>query len=278
MKTIKYILIFALSFATVTSCLVEDTEPSAQNDQGPNLASFATKSISVSAVADGNEYESLIKMEVKGPTFKALNEDVLVTVEADPSSTAIEGTHYKFESKTITLSASNNYLGLLPITMLTEGIEAPLAEAPVLKLKITNASTGENVVANGSSMTVNFNYLCDSNLAGEYDLYVTRSNGADIHFPNETIYEVSAGYYKTTSTYRWAVGSIADDHGLNFFDVCGDLTVPLQDGLQGSISNDVYQTPGIDAGTIDPVTGVITLYYTVTFAVPADVVAVFTPK
>lgn len=278
MKTIKFILIFALSFATLTSCLVEDTEPSAINDDGPNLAGFAAKSLSVAGIANGDSYDNLIKMEVKGPTFKSLNEDVTVTIDVDPSSTAIEGTHFAFASKSITLSASNNYLGLLPITMLTDGIVAPLDKSPVLKLIVTNASTGEHIVGNGNSMTVNFNYLCNSELAGEYDLYVTRSNGADIHFPNETIYEVSPGYYKTTSTYRWAVGSIAPDHGLNFFDVCGDLTVPLQDGLQGSISNDVYQTPGIDAGTIDPVTGVIVLYYTVTFDTPADCIATFTPK
>lgn len=277
MKTIKYLLIFILSFATLTSCLVEDTEPSAINDDGPNLAGFAQKSLSVAAISDGNEYDNLINMEVKGPTFKEMTEDVTVTIAVDPSSTAIEGVHFAFDSKTITLSASNNYLGQLPITMLTEGIDAPLAVAPVLKLKVTDAS-GTNVVANGALMTVNFNYLCFSNLAGMYSLTMERDNGPTVLFPDEEIFEVGTGYYKTTSTYRWAVGSIAPDHGMNFFDVCGEISVPDQKALQGSIGNDVYATPG-KVSSVDPVTGTITIYYTITFSTSVgNVVATYVKK
>lgn len=277
MKTIKYILFFALSFAAFTSCLVEDTEPSAINEDGPNLAGFAQKSLSIAAISDGKEYDKLINMEVKGPTFKGMTEDVTVTIAVDPSSTAIEGVHFSFASKTMTLSASNNYLGKLPITMLTEGIDAPLAVAPVLKLKVTDA-TGTNVVANGMLMTVNFNYLCFSNLSGMYSLTMERDNGATVLFPNEEIFEMGTGYYKTTSTYRWAVGSIAPDHGMNFYDVCNEISVPDQKGLQGAISNDLYATPG-KTSSVNPVTGTITIYYTMTFgATVGNVVATFVRK
>lgn len=277
MKTFKYILICMLSFASLTSCIVDDTEPSLANGAGPNLAGFAQKSMSIAGISNGNEYANLINMEVKGPTFKEMTEDVTVTIAVDPSSTAIEGVHFKITSKTLTLSASNNYLGQIPITLLTKGITAPLAVAPVLKLKVTNA-TGTNVVANGMLMTVNFNYLCFSNLAGMYSLKMERDNGPTVLFPNEEIFELGTGYYKTSSTYRWAVGSLAPDHGMNFYDVCGEISVPNQKALQGSIGNNVYATPA-KTSSVDPVTGTITIYYTITFgATVGNVVATFTKK
>lgn len=277
MKTIKYILIFMLCLASFTSCIVDDTEPSAANGEGPNLGGFAQSSMSVSGISNGDEYASLINMEVKGPTFKEMTEDVTVIIAVDPSSTAKEGVHFKMNTKTIKLSASNNYLGQIPITMLSKGIVAPLAVAPVLVLKVTDAS-GTNVVANGKTMTVNFNYLCFSNLAGKYSLRMDRDNGATVLFPDEEIFELEPGYYKTTSTYRWAVGSIAPDHGFNFYDVCNVIDVPLQDGLQGSITNDVYSTPG-KTSTVDPVTGTIVIYYTVSFGTSVgNVVATYVKK
>jgi len=104
---------------------------------------------------------------------------------------------------------------------------------------------------------------CSSDMAGFYNLTTARDNGADVSFPNEMITEKGVGLYKTESTYRWAVGSIAPDQGLDFTDVCGELTVPVQGLAQGYYSNEVK---GTEPGSLDGVTGDFVLYYNVDFA------------
>ncbi len=89
-------------------------------------------------------------------------------------------------------------------------------------------------------LTLNFAYLCFSDLAGNYDLTTVRDNGPDALFPNELVTEVASGYYKTESIYRWAVGSIAPDQGFNFFDVCNVISVPEQGLAQGFYSATLY--------------------------------------
>ena len=82
-------------------------------------------------------------------------------------------------------------------------------------------------------------------------------------FPNEIIYEKSPGVYKTTTTYRWAAGSIAPDQGFSFDDVCGTLSVPQQGLAQGYYSNQVY---GFEDGSADPSTGELKMFYITEFS------------
>ena len=101
-----------------------------------------------------------------------------------------------------------------------------------------------------------------------------RDSGADVIFPNEIITEVSPGYYKTSSIYRWAVGSIAPDQGFNFNDVCGTLNAPQQGLAQGYYSNQVYSFAD---GSADPTTGELIIYYIVEFGSgPVENIATYT--
>jgi len=50
--------------------------------------------------------------------------------------------------------------------------------------------------------------------------------------------------------------------GFNFTDVCGEITVPLQDLAQGAFTNDVQ---GTEPGFVDPVTGDLVIHYSVDF-------------
>ena len=258
----------------LTSCLVDDTATTAENDQGPNFVSFTQTSTAFGGIADGTEYDFELNMELIGPTAFESTTDVSATISVDASSTAIEGTHFRLDSKSITLSDNNNYLGQLPITLLTDGIIAPLDVAPVIVLNVSDAQ-GNNVVGNGKKLSITLNYLCPSNLAGFYHLTLERDNGATVIFPNEQIVEVSTGYYKTESIYRWAVGSIAPDQGFNFFDVCDVISVPNQDLAQGFYSNDVYQTGEC---SVNPDTGVIIIRYAVDFSSgPANCIGTYVP-
>jgi hypothetical protein len=256
---------FAILFVSLlfTSCLVDDEAPSDNNDTGPNVAGFTDNSTTISGITNDSEYSFNLRVEVKGPGLVDLQGDVTLSIATDAAaSTAVEGVNFRLDQTTITLSKSNNYLGLLPITLLTEGITAPLDVDPVAKLMVTSAS-GDNVVANGKLLTVNFAYLCFSDLAGNYDLTTVRDNGPDALFPNELVTEVASGYYKTESIYRWAVGSIAPDQGFNFFDVCNVISVPEQGLAQGFYSNPVY---GTTPSAVDPDTGIMIINYAVEFS------------
>ena len=170
-KTIKYLGILCISLL-LTSCLVDDSAPSDNNDQGPNLAGFDVKTQNLSAVSDGSEYIFDIKMEVKGPTYQDMSGDVTITVAVDASnSTAIEGTHYRLDSNTITLTSANNYLDILPITVLTDGIMAPLPENPILTLEVESATGDGNVIGNGDKLELTFVYQCFADLSGTYIAY-----------------------------------------------------------------------------------------------------------
>jgi hypothetical protein len=265
MKTIKYILVYMLFFASLTSCIVDDKEPSAANGQGPNLGGFNDASLNLGGVADGNSYDFNLEMEVKGPTYKQMTSDVVLTVAVDPSSTAIEGTHFRFNSKTITLSASNNYLGLLPITMLSQGIVAPLAQAPVLVLKVLSATSSDNVINNGKNLKINFNYLCFSNLAKTYDVslrYVRAASGIDQTLTfQDTFIRTGAGEYRTGLVGHWAAADLGGTSGFTFIDICNVITIPQQN-LVDLYSNLVEGVS--EKCSVNPATGVITMEYTIT--------------
>lgn len=124
-------------------------------------------------------------------------------------------------------------------------------------------SDGSVVFAGPNDGSYTVTISCSSNLAGYYNVTMEADNGRVSNFPNELISEKGVGLYKTESTYRWAVGSIAPDQGFDFVDVCGELTVLDQDLAQGYYSNDVG---GTEPGTVDGVTGDLKLYYFVEFS------------
>ncbi|WOC40779.1 hypothetical protein [Polaribacter sp. HL-MS24] len=144
-----------------------------------------------------------------------------------------------------------------------------------IEFQVKVFTTTGNVYYEGSNFSkYNVTINCASNLAGAYSLILSRDNGADVAFPNEIITEVSPGYYKTESTYRWAVGSIAPDQGFNFNDVCGTLTAPQQGLAQGYYSNKVYS---FEDGSADPVTGDLVIKYIVEFGSgPVECIGTYT--
>ena len=144
-----------------------------------------------------------------------------------------------------------------------------------IEFQVKVFTTTGNVYYEGSNFSkYNVTINCASNLAGAYSLILSRDNGADVAFPNEIITEVSPGYYKTESTYRWAVGTIAPDQGFNFNDVCGTLTAPQQGLAQGYYSNKVYS---FEDGSADPVTGDLVIKYIVEFGSgPVECIGTYT--
>lgn len=265
MKTLKYILILVLSLGALNSCLVDQTTRYDANDDGPNLAGFADARTAFGFVANGDEYVFTVKMKLIGPTSMNVTDDVVVTIDNDPTSTAIEGVHFRLDQSSITLKKADNYLGLLPITIITDGIIAPLAKAPVLVLKVVSATGAENVLNNGKKLEITLNYGCFSNLAGTYNAHLIRKNADNsiVQYDYvDVITQTGVGEYRTTQVAHYLDGSLGGTPGYTFVDVCNVITVPNQN-LVDLYSNEVF---GHLPGSVDPATGVIKTFYTVTFA------------
>ena len=271
MKSLKYIQLLFIGLMFFISCeedtFIKDIENS------PNIAGFENNRLSITEIADGEEYPYAVKVKVQGPTSDELSGDITVSISANAeASTAVEGTHFRIDDETITLTKENNYLGLVNITMLTEGIETPLDKSPVLVLETTQASGESNVIASGKPINVTLNYACPSELEGTYDVTTVRDDGATVVW-TETINNTGVGQYLTNRFGLWDP-PLNPTYGFPFSDVCGVITVSAHN-LADTYSNQVYSH---QPGMVDPETGVITIYYTIEFtAGNSTYTATYTP-
>ncbi len=271
MKRLKYIFLFLLAVSVFSAC-EEKTKETDLIADGINLAAFELSQQAVTEVADGTEYPFMVKMKVKGPSIPDLSGDITVTVAVDPASTAVEGTHFRIDSKTITIKEGENYLGLLPVTLLTQGIATPLAASPVLILKVTTASGNSKVTYSAKKTSITLNYACPSFLEGNYSVNTVSSSGG-VFNANQTIVKLGVGQYLSQHVGTWNPPLNAN-YGFIFTDVCNVITVPQQN-LADMYSNKVYSHK---AGTVDPATGVMVIYYTIEFtAGNRTYTATFTP-
>ena len=272
MKTLKYILILVLSLGALNSCLVDQTTRYDANDDGPNLAGFSEFRFMVSNIADGAEYDVPVKVKIIGPTSMNLTNDVTLTiapdVEAMQTATAgsnlytpaIEGVHFRIDDPVITLKAADNYLGIIHVTMLTEGIPTPLPKQPLLILKTVSATGDPKVLNNGKNLEITLNFACYSEFQGTYTVTHTSSTGA-VFSRVEDIVKIGTEEYLTASVGTWGTSPFID-YGFTFSNACNKLSVPHQ-YLANYYSNDTW---GHKLGEYNPETGVITIYYTINFA------------
>ena len=277
-KIIKITFLFLLSLS-LTSCLVNDTDPTEEFDQGANVVGFTSSTMAFSGVANGDEYQSVINFEVKGPTASDYTESINATISVDPASTAVEGVNFRLDSSTITLDADGGYTGSLPITLITEGIVAPLAESPTLVLAVTSVNGETNLLPNGLNLTVTLNYLCFSNLAGTYDVtmrYVRASSGTDTTETwTDVITETNDGEYRTARVGYWTAAQLGGTPGFTFNDVCNDVSIPYQN-LVDRYSNIVE---GVASNSfVNPDTGAIYFEYTICAGDCREFFVTYTPK
>jgi hypothetical protein len=226
------------------------------------LGGFELARTSLSAIADGEEYNFDLKVKVFGPTSMDVTQNVTLTVAADPSSSAKAGTHYRIDNPTVTLSPGQNMLGLFKITMLTEGIKTPLASSPVLVLNVTQATGDPMVINSGKPISVTLNYACPSFLEGDYEVS-TEYTGYDgtVTMLNwtEHITNTGIGEYRTERVGHWTAADLGGTPGFTFSDVCGKLSVPGQN-LVDTYSNWVE---GTDFGSVDEATGNLYIEYSI---------------
>jgi hypothetical protein len=272
MKTLKYILILVLSLGMFNSCLVDQTTRYDANDDGPSLAGFTDLRFMVSNIADGTEYDIPVKVKVIGPTSMNLTSDITLTVAPDPEAMlaatddsplytpAVEGVHYRIDNPTVTLKASDNHLGIIHVTMITEGIHTPLPKQPLLILKTVSATGDPDVLKNGKDVEITLNFACYSEFQGLYTVTHTSATGA-VFSRVEEIVKIGTEEYLTASVGTWG-SSPFTDYGFTFSNACNVLAVPHQ-YLANFYGNDTW---GHKPGEYNPETGVITIYYSIEFA------------
>ena len=266
MKKLSSFIIIGL--IALLACTEEETLID-QIEAGPNLVGFHTASQALSGVADGTTYDFEVPIKVFGPSAKEIEGTVTATIEVDPTSTAVEGTHFTLDSKQVTLSKDGDFLGTLPITMLSDGIVAPLQQAPQLVLRVSSVDANGNVVASAKTITLNFFYLCPHDLVGTYTVTIdhTRCQNAPYgpNFPFEvTITKNPDGSWHLSSADGGFLGRCTANSGL---DNAGDIVV-----VCGEVQfSDQLDYGSLDIGTItggswDEATGTLTLHHTQSFS------------
>lgn len=200
MKTINYklkFLILAVLTLSLGSCSDVLDDDLTDFGNGPNFVGFTGSSYSLGVVADGSTVSTGIPVVVDGPSVPNINGDITVTFTVNPSSTAVEGVNYTLASNTFTLSPDDgdSFRGILPISIITEGITPPLAVAPTLNLTITEISGGENLVISDKAETVDvtIGYACPFNIKDYEGTYMATTDEFGIYLSQPTPLKVVAG-------------------------------------------------------------------------------------
>lgn len=275
MKLLKYISFFILTSVMFYSC-GEDESMTKKLENGINVFTFTETIVGYSAIADGAEYTIDLNAKITGPNMQnvsgAISAKMVVDTEA---STAIEGTHYRIDNPNLTLSKDGDYLGIANITMLTNGIQTPLAASPKLVVRFEDVSGSTTVAGSQKSLVLTLNYACPSFLAGDYTVVVLRDGAVITPYSDVTITNTGIGEYRTSEVGHWAQASLGYTPGFTFTDVCNVLNVPSQN-LVDAYGNIVQ---GTKPGSADPVTGILEIEYSISSSGWSSVyTCTYTPK
>jgi len=254
MKKIKYIFILFLIVGAF-SCEKQDTLID-QIKQGSNLVEFENASAIFTQVSSTGDFEVKAFVKLTGPSLADVSGDITVNIGVDTSSTAVEGKHYAFTSKTLVLKKSQNYLGTFTFTMKTADIASPSTSH--LVLKISSVSGADNVVASTKLNDISLIYVCNYHLGGTYTVHTVRSDG-NVYDWTEEIRELGIGKYRTQHVGRWDP-PLNNGAGMLFYNTCDKINVPAQNLA------DMYSNQNYGSGTYDVETGIIDITYTIEFS------------
>ncbi len=253
MKNIKLIILTLVSVSFFITCKKADVGVDLSTiKDGNNIVVFENDNQLVTNIAESGAHTFDVKVKLTGPTAASYTGDITVTFAVDTASDAEEGVHYSLDNNSIVLKESENYLGVLPVTMLTDGVPSPLAKHLVLKI---SEAKGDNVVASGKTTDIKLSYACPSDLAGTYNAVITRDDGS-VYNRVSHITEESIGVYITDEVGGWGDLGVGI-HGYRFTDVCNVLSVP-HGNLADYYSNEIWST---DNGYVDEATGELHISY-----------------
>ncbi len=169
MKFNKLYTFLAVAVAALTTTACFD-DPGTETLYNGNMVEFNAGNIpngvTSSFVRLNSTQTDVVQVQVNRVSTSA-TEPITVNIEADPTSTAVEGVHYSLASKTIVINPGE-FVVNFPVTVLTGNITP--AETPNLVLKIASA-TGADVSTNYNDLTVRIRVICPSTLAAKYSVF-----------------------------------------------------------------------------------------------------------
>jgi hypothetical protein len=248
----KKLLILLCVSAFTVSCVKTDVKEVDSIASGPKIVGFANKIQQVAYFSDQGTVDVAVPVSLLGYGNGQLSSDaIVVNYAADAASTATAGVEYDFANTTgkVTIAPNTTFVNI-PLKVHTGSLN-PTAKT-ILLLNLTTTANGVVVGDQYKQLKVVF-VGCQSQLAGTYTVVVTRNDGVTKTFTNEEITLVSTNYFKTTTTATYAPGTIANDQGYNFTDICGEINVAAQGLCQGTYSNTVsgISTDGVDGTVTD---------------------------
>jgi hypothetical protein len=272
MKKFKLYITALLAAGVVSSCLVDDADPSTYAGDTPYIVGFDSASATNSYFADEGPVTKSYPVNLIGSAsgYTSSN-DIVINYSIDPASTAVEGQEYDFTdtSGTMTIPANSDY-ALFDLIVNTGGFD-PVAPTTL----IINLSTSTNntiVSTQFSSLTVKFVGCLSTVDTYSYDVDIEYTDvaGAVSYYSNNGESFTATGVpnnFVTDTTGHWGPGALAPgDDGFYFEDICGDIFIKEQ-ALGGYWGNTVqgYLGDANPAGSVDSVTGDIHVEYNVCF-------------
>lgn len=269
MKKLKLVL-FAVALATLNfSCLVDDsTGEDELNAFGESnfIVGFTNGTALLSYFEDVGAINQEFPINFLGGQEGNLTSDLTITYSIDPASTATEGQEFDFvdTSGSVMIAAGNSF-AQFPLLVNTGGLDPNVPTELILNLDTVSGAPAV-ISSLGDQLKITF-VGCQSALNNfTYSVVSTRSDGVTVNHGVADIRLVGPNTLKTRTTGPWALNSIADDTGLTFTDVCGDLNIDAQN-LMETYSNQVTGTnlAGPD-GQVDMATGDFSFEYEITFS------------
>lgn len=276
MKKLKYVFLFIISSTLLTSCLVDDETTSDDNINSINVVTFDRINDNLTGVVESTnpEYTFMKEIRIAGPTLLQLTNDIVVDAVVGEGTTA-DGSMYRINNLPLTLTAEDNYLGLISFTLITLGNKPPLEGepgyedyvAPVLNLDLT--ATGDpNVIGSGKTGMFTLNFTPPNPWAGDYSSHVIYRHPSAGTYPDNINSEDD---YDKSFT-----GLTGNKMETNWFAVWDDVISWITINSDNSISYVVNPDDWSDEVTLgdpnrpdlishyDPVDGKIYLYYSYT--------------
>ncbi|MES2864314.1 MAG: hypothetical protein V4666_09375 [Bacteroidota bacterium] len=276
MKNLKKISLALFSIALLFSCVKDDVEDFKSGTYIVGFKSSASSYIYTGADTDPAHITEPIDL-IGGGDGTPSDSNITVQFSVDASSTAIAGTDYTIDvtGNQVTIPAGSDFT-LLPMTI--NPVVLPGNTPKTIVINLTQVSSNNATISDADKQITITIAKCESNLAGDYSLEVTRiDNGAVYNFTTETITSTGTlGEYITSSTSEFgdlALGGTQDltaagapRNGFLFNDICQSISIPEQN-LGDYYTNLVFGNPDeTNEVTLDPVTGQvvsITMTYTV---------------
>ncbi len=205
MKSNRIYIFLAMLVATLTTTACFDEQGYDTIYSGNQVefnAANLPNGLAATQVRSSSTQTNVIEIQVNRVSTSATGA-ITINLEADATSTAVSGVHYKLDATSVTIPAGE-FIAKVPLTILTGNIEPN--ETPNLVLKMASA-TGAEVSSTYGTLKVLIRVVCPSAISVATDKWVATGTSAYGTFTADVtvtplgtgryvISDISAGLYK----------------------------------------------------------------------------------